>query len=46
MQLEHRIMEIALSSQNGSIAVIGLFRLANVANKISVCRNRSERDNG
>ena len=41
-----RIMKMAPSSQNGSLAVIGLSRLANVANKFSVHHNRSERDNG
>ena len=46
MQFERLIMKMAPSSQNGSLAVIGLSRLANVANEISVRRNRSELDDG
>ena len=46
MQFKRQIMKMAPSSQNGSLAVIGLSRLTNVANEISIRRNCSERDDG
>ena len=46
VEFERHIMKMVPLSQNGSLAMIGLSRLAIVANEISIHRNRSEQDDG